>query len=200
MAQGDYGRVSWALRDSKCESCCFRHAKKGFAMGQSISRSCRRTLRASVLVAATAALAVAVPSAAAAATVTRSEFGATFVNACTGELIEISGTVQERFHATFDPQGGTHTGTTITVSDVKGVGVDTGTTYVATGVFLAQTNIHQHGFVATSVNFPQFSSAVNLISQGSADNLIAHLLFHETLRLDGGPVVIVDEARSECLG
>jgi hypothetical protein len=198
MAQGDYGRVSWALRDSKCESCCFRHAKKGFAMGQSISRWCRRTLRGSVLVAATAALAV--PWAAAAGTVTRSEFGATFVNACTGELIEISGTVQERFHATFDPQGGTHTGTTITVSDVKGVGLDTGTTYVATGVFLAQTNIHQHGFVTTSVNFPQFSSAVNLISQGSADNLIAHLLFHETLRLDGGPVVIVDEARSECLG
>jgi hypothetical protein len=157
-------------------------------MGQSISRSCRRTLRASVLVAATAALAVAlaVPWAAAAGTVTRSEFGATFVNACTGELIEISGTVQERFHATFDPQGGTHTGTTITVSDVKGVGLDTGTTYVATGVFLAQTNIHQHGFVTTSVNFPQFSWAVNLISQGSADNLIAHLLFHGTLRLDGG--------------
>ena len=198
MAQGDYGRVSWALRDSKCESCCFRHAKKGFAMGQSISRSCRRALRASVLVAATAALAV--PSAAAAATVTRSEFGATFVNACTGELIEISGTVQERFHATFDPQGGTHTGTTFTVSDVKGVGLDTGTTYVATGVFLAQTNIHQHGFATTSVNFPHFSSAVNLISQGSADNLIAHLLFHGTLRLEGGPVVIVDEARSECLG
>lgn len=167
-------------------------------MGQSISRSCRRTLHAFVLVAATAVLAV--PSAAAAATVTRSEFGATFVNACTGELIEISGTVQERFHATFDPQGGTHTGTTITVSDVKGVGLDTGTTYVATGVFLAQTNIHQHGFVTTRVNFPQFSSAVNLISQGSADNLIAHLLFHETLRLDGGPVVIVDDARSECLG
>ena len=178
-----------------------RHAKKGFAMGQSMSRSCRRARRAFVLVAATAfAVAVAVPPDAAAATVTRGEFGATLANACTGELIEISGTVQTRFHATFDPQGGTHTGTTITVSDVKGVGLDTGTTYVATGVSLAQTNIHQHGFVTTRVNFPQFSSAVNLISQGAADNLIAHLLFHETLRLDGGTVVILDEARSECLG
>jgi hypothetical protein len=170
-------------------------------MGQSMSRLCRRTLRAFVLVAATAlAVTVTVPSAAAAATVTRSEFGATLVNACTGELIEISGTIQTRFQATFDPHGGTHTGTTITVSDVKGVGLETGTTYVATGVFLAQTNIHQDGFETTRVNFPQFSSAVNLISQGSADNLIAHLLFHETLRLDGGPVVIVDQARSECLG
>jgi hypothetical protein len=173
-------------------------------MGQSVPRSCRRNLRAFVLAATALAVAVAVPSAAAAATVTstvtRSEFGATFVNACTGELIEISGTVQTRFQATFDSQGGTHTGTTITVSDVKGVGLETGTTYVATGVFLAQTNIHRHGFETTSVNFPQFSSAVNLISQGSADNLIVHLLFHETLRLDGGPVVIVDEARSKCLG
>jgi hypothetical protein len=172
-------------------------------MGQSMPRSCRRALQAFVL-AATALAAVAVPSAAAAATVTsavtRSEFGATLVNACTGELIEISGTVQTRFQATFDSQGGTHTGTTITVSDVEGVGLETGTTYVATGVFLAQTNIHQDGFETTSVNFPQFSSAVNLISQGSADNLIVHLLFHETLRLDGGAVVIVDEARSECLG
>jgi hypothetical protein len=170
-------------------------------MGQSMPRSCRRALRAFVL--AATALAVAVPSAAATtvtSTVTRSEFGATFVNACTGELIEISGTVQERFHSTFDSHGGTHTGTTITVSDVKGVDLETGTTYVATGVFLAVTNIHQHGFETTSVNFPQFSSAVNLISRGSADNLVVHLLFHQTLRLDGGPVVIVDEARSRCLG
>jgi hypothetical protein len=132
--------------------------------------------------------------------VTRSEFGATLASTCTGELIEISGTVQTRSHATFDSQGGTHTGTTITVSHVTGVGLQTGTTYVATGVFLAQTNIHKDGFETTGVNFPQFSSTVNLISRGSTDNLIVHLLFHETLRLDGGPVVIVDKTRSECLG
>jgi hypothetical protein len=171
-------------------------------MGQNFSRSCRRARRALVL--AATVLAIAIPSAAMATTVTsdvtRSGFGATLVDACTGELIEISGTVQERFHTTFDPQGGTHTGTTITVSDVRGVGVDTGTRYRATGVFLTQTNINQHGFETTGVNFPQFSSAVNLISQGSADNLIVHLLFHQTLRLDGGTVVIVDQASSECLG
>ena len=171
-------------------------------MGQSFCGSARRALRALAL--AATVLAVVVPSAAGQATVTstvtNSGFGATFLNACTDELIEISGTVQTRFHATFDPQGGTHTGTTITVSDVKGVGLETGTEYVATGVFLSETNIQQGGFETTRVNFPQFSYAVNLISQGSADNLIVHLLFHETLRLDGGPVVIVDEARSECLG
>ena len=171
-------------------------------MGQGLSRSCHRALRAFVLAATVFALAV--PSAAATATVTRdvtrSDFGATLFDACTGELIEISGTVQTRFQATFDSKGGTHTGETITVSNVKGVGLETGTTYVATGVFLTHTNIHQHGFETTGVNFPQFSSAVNLISQGSTDNLIVHLLFHQTLRLDGGTVVIVDQARSECLG
>jgi hypothetical protein len=170
-------------------------------MGQRMPHWCRRSLRASAL----AAAAVAVASTAAAAatvtsTVTRSEFGATFVNDCTGDLIEMSGTVQTRFHATFDHQGGTHTGTTITVSHVTGVDLETGTAYVATGVFLAQTNIHQDGFETTGVNFPQFSSAVNLISRGPTDNLIVHLLFHETLRIDRGPVVIVDQTRSDCLG
>ena len=171
-------------------------------MGQSLSGSCRRALCAFVL--AVSALAIATPSATAATTatseVTRSDFGATLVNAWTGELIEIRGTVQERFQGTFDSQGGTHTGTTITVSDVKGVGLETGTKYVATGVFLTQTNISQQGFETTGVNFPQLSSAVNLISQGSADNFVIHLLFHQTLGLDGGTVVIVDQARSECLG
>lgn len=80
------------------------------------------------------------------------------------------------------------------------MGLETGTTYVATGVFLTQTNIHRHGFETTRVNFPQFSSAVNLISAGAADNLIVHLLFHQVLRLDGGTVVVVDQSRSECLG
>jgi hypothetical protein len=169
-------------------------------MGQTVFRSCRHALGTVAL----ATTLLAMPSAAAAATVTsevtRSEFGATLVNACTGELIEISGTVQARFQATFDSHGGTHTGTTITVSDVKGVDSETGTTYIATGVFLTQTNIHRHGFETTGVNFPEFSSAVNLISQGSTDNLIVHLLFHQTLHLDGGTVVLVDQARSECRG
>ena len=176
-------------------------AERGFAIGKRIGHPCRRAL--CLLALAAAVLAIAVPSAAAEAratsTVTSSEFGATFLNACTGELIAISGTVQTRFHVTFDPQGGTHTGTTITLSNVQGVGLETGTEYVATGVFLSETNIQQGGFETTGVNFPQFSFAVNLISRGSADNLIVHLLFHETLRLDG-PVVVVDHARSECLG
>ena len=171
-------------------------------MGQILCCTWRRARRTIAVTASV--LAVVVPSAAGQATgtstVTSSGFGATFLNACTGELIEISGTVQTRFHATVDRQGGTHTGTTITVSSVKGVGLETGTQYVATGAFLSETNIQQGGFETTRVNFPQFSYAVNLISQGSEDNLIVHLLFHETLRLDGGPVVIVDEARSDCLG
>jgi hypothetical protein len=72
-----------------------------------------------------------------------------------------------------------------------------------TGAFLAQSNSNatfgQGAYETTGVNFPQFSYAVNLISKGSGDNLIVHLLFHETW-IDGEPVVIVDEARSECLG
>jgi hypothetical protein len=156
------------------------------------------------LVLAATVLAVAVPSAAAQAavtTVTSSGFGATFFNACTGERIEISGTVHERFHVS----GATHIGTSIILSDVKGVGLDldAGTEYVATGAFLAQSNSNatfgQGAYETTGVNFPQFSYAVNLISKGSGDNLIVHLLFHETW-IDGEPVVIVDEARSECLG
>jgi len=168
-------------------------------MGQSFCCSRRPVVHALAL--AAIVLAVAVPSAAAQAapvtTVTSSGFGATFFNACTGELIEISGTVHERFHVS----GATHVGTSITLSGVEGVGLglDTGTEYVATGVFLSETNIQQGGFETTGVNFPQFSYAVNLISKGSGDNLIVHLLFHETW-IDGELVVIVDEARSECLG
>ena len=173
-------------------------------MGLSFCCSLRRVIHALAL--AAIVLAVAVPSAAAQApvtTVTSSGFGATFFNACTGELIEISGTVHERFHVS----GATHVGTSITLSHVEGVGLglDTGTEYVATGAFLVQANfgqgayIQQGGFETTGVNFPQFSYAVNLISKGSGDNLIVHLLFHETW-IDGEPVVIVDEARSECLG
>jgi len=171
-------------------------------MARNLSPWRRRAVR-SVALAATL-LAMALTSSHAASTVTsevtRTEFGATLVSACTGELVEVSGTVQERFHATFDARGGTHTGTTITLSDVKAVGQETGTTYVGTGVFLAQTNIGANGFETTGVNYPQFSSTVNLISRGSADNLIVHLLFHQTLRLDGGTVVVVDRARSTCVG
>jgi hypothetical protein len=175
-----------------------RAAEEGIRMGQSFCGSRRRVVHALAL--AAIVLAVAVPSAAAQAagtTVTSSGFGATFFNACTGELIEISGTIHERFHVS----GATHVGTSITLSDVEGVGLglDTGTEYVATGAFLAQTNFGQGAYETTGVNFPQFSYAVNLISKGSGDNLIVHLLFHETW-IDGELVVIVDEARSECLG
>jgi hypothetical protein len=171
-------------------------------MARNVSPWLHRAVRALAL--ATTVLALAGTSAQAASTVTsevtRTQFGATLLNACTGELVDVTGTVQERFHATFDPQGGTHTGTTITLSDVKAVGQDTGTTYLGTGVFLAQTNISQTGFETTGVNWPQFASTVNLISRGSADNLVVHLLFNQTLRLDGGTVVVVDQARSDCVG
>jgi hypothetical protein len=42
------GPAGWcrALRASTGESCCSRHAKNGFPIGQSRSRSCRRALQA----------------------------------------------------------------------------------------------------------------------------------------------------------
>jgi hypothetical protein len=171
-------------------------------MARNVSPWRHRAVRALALAATVLALAGTSAHAGSTVTseVTRTQFGATLVNACTGELVDVTGTLQERFHATFDPQGGTHTGSTITLSDVKAVGQETGTTYVGTGVFLTQTNISRTGFETTGVNWPQFSSTVNLISRGSGDNLIVHLLFHQTLRLDGGTVVVVDRARSDCVG
>ncbi len=117
--------------------------------GQTFCCSWRRARRALAL--AATVLAAAVPSAAAQATVTStvvsSGLGATFLNACTGELIEMSGTVQTRFHATFDPPGwNAHRHDDHRFRCQVGVGLETGTKVRRHRGFLSQTNIHQGGW------------------------------------------------------
>jgi hypothetical protein len=99
-------------------------------------------------------------------------------NTCTGESVTINGTSHVVLHFTSTPSGNTNEKLEINFA-LQGVGAD-GTNYVVNETVSSTTASHENGsFVFNSV------SHLNVISQGSTDNLLVKLEWHTTFNSNG---------------
>jgi hypothetical protein len=100
-------------------------------------------------------------------------------NPCTGDNISITGTSHVVFHNTTTPSGNTDTKTEISFS-LQGVGSPSGNHYVVNETVTGTTESTTNGaFVFNSV------SHLNVISQGSTDNLKVRTEIHATFNSNG---------------
>jgi hypothetical protein len=124
----------------------------------------------------------------------RTTFNQTFFS-CTGELVQIQGTMHTVAHTTTDANGERHTTFHFTI---QGRGEsESGAKYVFNAVFTLHEN-----FPAGDPNYNvTFTQTVKLIRQGSAtptDDLEAKLLIHQTLNSQGELTSEILKAEGEC--
>lgn len=101
------------------------------------------------------------------------------VDSCTGDTVTINGTSHVVFHNTSTPSGNTNTKTEINFA-LQGVGAPSGNRYVVNETVTGTTETTSNGtFVFNSV------SHLNVISQGSADNLKVRTEIHATFNSNG---------------
>lgn len=147
----------------------------------------RRIVRLSLLLALSMALTlpglVSPVSANAQATVitTNTEVPIDFFNAdsCTGDTVTISGTSHVLFHSTSTPSGNQTADLHINF-ELQGVGSPSGNRYVVNETVESQSVSTSNGtFVFNSVGH------LNVVSQGSADNLLVRTEIHATFNSNG---------------
>jgi hypothetical protein len=114
-------------------------------------------------------------------------------NTCTGEAVTINGTSHVVFHSTGTPSGNSIDKLEINFA-LQGVGAD-GTNYVVNETVTSTTATHVNGsFVFNSV------SHLNVISQGSTDNLLLKLEWHTTFNSNGELTSSRFDFTVECAG
>jgi hypothetical protein len=101
------------------------------------------------------------------------------VDSCTGDTVTINGTSHVVFHNNGTPSGNSNTKTEINFA-LQGVGAPSGNQYVVNETVTGTTETTSNGtFVFNSV------SHLNVISQGSADNLKVRTEIHATFNSNG---------------
>jgi hypothetical protein len=119
----------------------------------------------------------------------------TFVVACNGEEVFLSGELFLVFHTTIDARGGIHEKFTLVPRHVRGVG-SAGTLYKAVGGDRSHFNAAADGAPLNFTNTDMF----NLVSQGGSDNLQVKFTFHVTVNANGVETVVVDHFSAKCVG
>jgi hypothetical protein len=119
----------------------------------------------------------------------------TFVVACNGEEVFLSGELLLIFHTTIDDRGGIHDKFTLIPRHVRGVG-SAGTLYKAVGGQRSHFNADAD---FAPLNFTD-TSMFNLVSQGGSDNLQIKFTFHVTINANGVETVVVDHFSAKCVG
>lgn len=123
--------------------------------------------------------------------------GMVFLNPCTGERITITdGTLQVLVQVTADATGGRHVVIHGNAQGVKATGEISGDTYRLSGDFWTEQNVAGDGFPLVL----QMVEVHNVLSPGSADNFIVHLVSHLTVNADGTITALVDSVSAECRG
>jgi hypothetical protein len=112
-------------------------------------------------------------------------------NAGAGEDVELTGTLHDVFHITFDNAGGIHVKGHDNPQGISGVGLTTGTKYQGTGVTQFQFNA-KVGFEETDVN------NFRIIGQGPGNNFLVHDNFHVTVNANGEVTAFHDNFRVDC--
>jgi hypothetical protein len=114
---------------------------------------------------------------------------------CT-ELVNIQGgSLHAVITVVTDNTGGFHVSGTFNYQDVRGVGLTTGTTYVAVRANSRTSALASDG---TRAEITEVVTRL-LISQGAAPNFLVHTVYHITYQ-DGQLIATVADVTSECLG
>jgi hypothetical protein len=106
---------------------------------------------------------------------------------CTGEIVEISGTIHMLNQIQADGSVMGH----FNYLNVSGVGLTSGNTY--------QANAVDH--VRLSAPFPSSITSVRsflLISRGSSSNLLVTILYHVTVNANGEVTISIDDLNTQC--
>jgi hypothetical protein len=126
-------------------------------------------------------------------TIATSTLGSVRFYPCAGEYIELQGDYSAIFHVTFDPTGGTHVIGQNISRGIHGVGLQTGTIYVASDADRRTTNIFgAPGFESTYVD------TFRLVSQGKSANLLVQMTIHLTYAPDQGFTAQISNVDSTC--
>jgi hypothetical protein len=123
--------------------------------------------------------------------------GMVFENPCTGERITITdGTLQVLVEVKGDSAGGLHIVVHGNAQGVVATGETTGDMYRLAGDFWTEQNIAGGGFPVVV----QLVEVHDVLSQGSGENFIVHLLSHLTINADDVVTASVDSVSAECRG
>ena len=112
-------------------------------------------------------------------------------NGGAGELVELTGSLHETFHVTFDGRGGFHFSVIDNPQGISGIGFTTGDKYQGTGETRDGFN-GVVGFEETYVN------NFKIIGQGPGNNFLVHETFHITVNANGTLTVFLDNFSVEC--
>jgi len=112
-------------------------------------------------------------------------------NGGAGEIVELTGTLNDVFNLTFDNAGGIHVKGHDNPQGISGVGLTTGTKYQGTGVTQFEFNA-KFGIEETDIN------NFRMIGQGPGNNLLVHENFHVTVNANGTLTVFHDNFSIEC--
>jgi hypothetical protein len=111
-----------------------------------------------------------------------------------GESVALSGQIVIRSHETVDEEGGTHLWTHVRPSGVVGVGTTSGRVYRGTGGTY-------EGIVEASDGDPSVYTLVNnfrIIGQGPSNNMLVHIVVHQSWNSAGELVADVDLSSNTC--
>jgi hypothetical protein len=113
---------------------------------------------------------------------------------CSGEDVNVFGTLDIIIQTTTDSRGGLHVAFHLTPR-LTGIGLSTGLEYNAVGPTQAVSFVDGTGLRVTAV-----VNVVNLISPGSSDNLVITETIHVTVNANGTTVVEFDNVKAACRG
>ena len=106
---------------------------------------------------------------------------------CTGEMVEISGTIHMVNQIQADGSAMGH----FNYQDVRGIGLSTGNLYQVAAV----------DHIRLSAPFPSSINSVRsilLISRGSSSNLLIHVAYHITMSQDGKMTAFIEDLDIRC--
>jgi hypothetical protein len=112
-------------------------------------------------------------------------------NGGAGELVELTGSLHETFHVTFDGRGGFHISVIDNPQGISGTGLTTGAKYQGTG----ETRDGFNGVVGFEETFV---NNFKIIGQGPGNNFLVHDNLHITVNANGTLTVSIDNFSVEC--
>lgn len=114
-------------------------------------------------------------------------------NGGAGETVALSGELVISSHETVDADGGTHSRQMMRPQRITGVGATSGLNYTGTGMaFMSEGVVDEGGSVYTFVN------NFRVIGQGPGNNLLVHMVVHQTTNADGAVVADVNLSTTTC--
>ena len=112
-------------------------------------------------------------------------------NGGAGELVELTGSLHDLFHISFDGHGGFHLSVLDNPQGVSGTGLTTGAKYQGTG----ETRDNFNGVVGFEETFV---NNFKIIGQGPGNNFLVHDNVHITVNANGTVTSFHDNFSVEC--